>query len=125
MGIGVEETEGMANRRRRVGVLQWGPVSRRVDDVGGGQVSGSGGARRPAAGRVQAEREKEFGAARDRLEAERKRIQAEISSYPAPIAGCDEQFNYLLERRSQVQRELARLVEEESLRRGAQRGDRM
>ncbi len=99
-------------------VLQWGPVSWSVDDVGGGQVSGSGGARRPAAGQVQTEREIEFGAARDRLEAERKRIQAEISSYPAPIAGCDEQFNYLLERRSQVRRELARLGEEESLRRG-------
>ncbi|MYC96169.1 MAG: hypothetical protein F4X14_14495 [Caldilineaceae bacterium SB0661_bin_32] len=74
---------------------------------------------------MQAEREKEFGAARERLEAERKRIQAEISSYPTPIAGCDEQFNYLLERRSQVRRELARLVEEESLRRGAQRGERV
>ena len=82
-------------------------------------MSGSGGARRPAAGQVQAERKIEFGAARVRLEAERKRIQAEISSYPAPIAGCDEQFNYLLERRSQVRRELARLVEEESLRRGS------
>ena len=54
-------------------------------------------------------------------EAERERIREEISSYPAPIAGCDEQFDYLLERRAQVRRELARLVAEERLRRGAQR----
>ena len=73
--------------------------------------------------RVKTEREGEFGAARARLEAERERIREEISSYPAPIAGCDEQFNYLLERRSQVQRELARLVEEERLRRGSQHGE--
>ena len=78
-----------------------------------------------AAERIKTEREARFGAARARLEAERKRIQAEISAYPAPIAGCDEQFNYLLERRSQVRRELARLAEEERLRRGAQRGERV
>ncbi len=68
-----------------------------------------------AKGREQAERGAEIQEARARLEAERRRIQEEISRYPAPIAGCDEQFNYLLERRSQVRRELARLVEEESL----------
>ncbi|MCZ0940796.1 MAG: hypothetical protein OXJ55_19280 [Caldilineaceae bacterium] len=73
--------------------------------------------------RVKTEREAEFGAARARLEAERERIREEISSYPAPIAGCDEQFNYLLERRQQVRRELARLVEEERLRRGAEHGE--
>ena len=80
-------------------------------------------ARRLEAGRVQAELEVEIGAARARLEAERERIREEISSYPAPIAGCDEQFNYLLERRQQVRRELARLVEEERLRRGAEHGE--
>ncbi len=73
--------------------------------------------------RVKTEREGEFGGARAQLEAERERIREEISSYPAPIAGCDEQFNYLLERRSQVRRELARLVEEERLRRGSQQGE--
>ena len=83
----------------------------------------SGGARKAEAGLGQAEPEEEFGAARARLEAERERIREEISSYPAPIAGCDEQFNYLLERRQQVRRELARLVAEERLRRGAQRGE--
>ena len=76
-----------------------------------------------AAERVKTEREAGFGAARARLEAERKRIQAEISAYPAPIAGCDEQFDYLLERRSQVRRELARLVAEERVRRGSRRGE--
>ena len=86
-------------------------------------MSRADGARRLEAGRVQAEREVEFGAARARLEAERERIREEISSYPVPIAGCDEQFNYLLERRSQVRRELARLVEEERLLRGSQRGE--
>ena len=91
--------------------------------MGGGQVSRADEARRLEAGRVQAELEVEIGAARARLEAERERIREEISSYPAPIAGCDEQFNYLLERRQQVRRELARLVEEERLRRGAQRGE--
>ena len=84
---------------------------------------GSGGARKAEAGLGQAEREAEFGAARARLEAERERIREEISSYPAPIAGCDEQFNYLLERRVQVRRELARLVEEERLRRGSEHGE--
>jgi len=108
----------MTDRRRRVGVLQWDPVKWRVDDVGGGQMSGSGGARRPEAGREQAERETEFGAARIRLEAEKKRIQEEIRSYPAPIAGCDEQFNYLLQRWSKVRRELAQLLMQGSLRRG-------
>ena len=82
--------------------------------MGRGQVLGSGG-------QVQAGREAELRAARARLEDERRRIQEEIGGYPAPVAGCDEQFNYLLARRAQVRRELARLVEaEERLRRGSQ-----
>lgn len=80
---------------------------------GAGATDGDAGAKRPATGREQAGQEAEFRRARARLKAERKRIQEEISSYPAPIAGCDEQFNYLLERRSEVRRELARLLEEE------------
>jgi hypothetical protein len=47
------------------------------------------------------------------LQAENRRIQSEISRYPTPIAGCDQQFNYLLERRTQIQCELARLTEAE------------
>ena len=53
---------------------------------------------------------------RSRLQAEKERIQREISSYPTPIAGCDQQFNYLLERRTQIRRELARLLEAEQTR---------
>jgi hypothetical protein len=45
------------------------------------------------------------------LEKERDRIYEEIRSYPPPIAACDEQFNYLLEQRAQVSRDLARMNE--------------
>ena len=48
---------------------------------------------------------------RTRLEQERGRIQQEIRSYPTPIAGCDQQFNALLEERSQIAAELRRLDE--------------
>ena len=86
--------------------------------LGGDQVVGTGG-------QAQAGREAELRAARARLEDERRRIQEEISGYPAPVAGCDEQFNYLLERRAQVRRELARVVEaEERLRRGSKGAER-
>jgi hypothetical protein len=43
---------------------------------------------------------------REALEQERLRIQTEINSYPAPIAGCDVYFNDLLERRSRISEEL-------------------
>ena len=36
-------------------------------------------------------------------------LYEEISSYPAPVAGCDQQFNYLLERRTGIQKEMVRL----------------
>lgn len=91
--------------------------------MGGGRVLESGGMRTMAVERVNTEREAGFAADRTQLEAERERIREEISSYPAPIAGCDEQFNYLLERRAQVRRELARLAEEERLRRGSEQGE--
>ena len=48
---------------------------------------------------------------RSQLEAEKARIYEEIGSYPTPIAGCDQQFNYLLEEQRRVLRELARLEE--------------
>jgi hypothetical protein len=47
---------------------------------------------------------------RNALEKERLRLQAEINSYPMPIPACDVYFNDLLERRSQVCDELARLA---------------
>ena len=42
---------------------------------------------------------------------ELRRITEEISAYPRPIAGCDAQFNHLLERRAELE---ARLREEEA-----------
>jgi hypothetical protein len=48
---------------------------------------------------------------RQRLEAERLRIQREITSYPMPIPACDAFFNHLLEQRALVCDELARLGE--------------
>ena len=35
--------------------------------------------------------------------AELRRIADEIRSYPRPIAGCDAQFNHLLERRAELE----------------------
>jgi hypothetical protein len=47
--------------------------------------------------------------ARPRLEAERLRVQREITSYPAPIPACDAHFNHLLEQRAMICEELARM----------------
>lgn len=57
-----------------------------------------------------------LGAKRDALEQERLRLQAEITAYPMPIPACDAQFNRLLEERSRVCEELARV--QQSLRGG-------
>jgi hypothetical protein len=46
---------------------------------------------------------------REDLERERLRLQAEISSYPAPIPACDVYFNDLLERRNRICEALTRL----------------
>lgn len=43
-----------------------------------------------------------------RLQEERARVFAELRAYPPPIAGCDVQFNGLLERRDAIAAELAR-----------------
>jgi hypothetical protein len=43
------------------------------------------------------------------LEAERQRLYEEIRNYPTPIAGCDEQFNYLLEQQARVTADLNRV----------------
>lgn len=45
------------------------------------------------------------------LEAERLRIQREISAYPPPIPACDAYFNFLLEQRALFADELNRLAE--------------
>jgi hypothetical protein len=46
-----------------------------------------------------------------RLETEKTRIYEAIGNYPAPIAACDQQFNYLLEERTRISQELDRLKE--------------
>jgi hypothetical protein len=45
---------------------------------------------------------------REHLENERQRINEEIRNYPTPIAGCDAQFNFLLEERARIAYELDR-----------------
>jgi hypothetical protein len=47
--------------------------------------------------------------ARQRLEAQRLRVQREITAYPAPIPACDAYFNHLLEQRAMICDELARV----------------
>ncbi|MYF88854.1 MAG: hypothetical protein F4186_05555 [Boseongicola sp. SB0676_bin_33] len=47
--------------------------------------------------------------ATERLEAARQLIEKEIRSYPAPVAGCDAQFNHLVGMRGSVSEALAAL----------------
>lgn len=49
-------------------------------------------------------------AIRRHLEEKRRPVQDEIRRYPPPITGCDAHFNYLLEQRSALSRELVRLA---------------
>jgi hypothetical protein len=51
-----------------------------------------------------------WAALEQHLESARRSILAEIRSYPPPIAACDQQFNYLLEQRDRIARELSRLA---------------
>ena len=46
---------------------------------------------------------------RTKLERRRRDLADAISSYPSPIAGCDAQFNALLEERNKVVQGLRRL----------------
>jgi hypothetical protein len=41
------------------------------------------------------------------LERERREVIYEIRNYPAPIAGCDAQFNFLLEERNAIEQKIA------------------
>lgn len=43
------------------------------------------------------------------LATEKQRLYQEIRNYPTPIAGCDQQFNYLLEQQAAVVAELRRI----------------
>lgn len=47
--------------------------------------------------------------AAERLEAARQLIETEIRSYPAPVAGCDAQFNHLVGMRGSISEALAAL----------------
>jgi hypothetical protein len=44
-----------------------------------------------------------------KLQNEKALIVEQIRSYPRPVAGCDAQFNYLLERRDAIERALIAL----------------
>lgn len=55
----------------------------------------------------------------DRLQAFKASLDRRIRDYPTPIAGCDEQFNYLLEQRDQAAGHLRSL--EASRQRSSQR----
>ena len=44
------------------------------------------------------------------LESKRFGISEEIRKYPAPIPGCDQHFNYMLEERARISDELNRVV---------------
>jgi hypothetical protein len=50
----------------------------------------------------------------DELENEKRRINEEIRNYPTPIAGCDAQFNFLLEEQQRIVKELDRLKDSDS-----------
>ena len=54
---------------------------------------------------------------RSLLLGEQRRINEAIGTYPAPIAGCDQQFNHLLAQKTAIKGELTRLaaLEGESL----------
>ncbi len=51
----------------------------------------------------------DWDALRLRLAQMRDAVAAEIYAYPAPIPGCDAQYNHLLERRAALADALARL----------------
>jgi hypothetical protein len=56
---------------------------------------------------------------RDHLEKATNRIYEEIKNYPRPIAGCDAQFNFLLDERASIAAEWERMREaSEASRRG-------
>jgi hypothetical protein len=53
--------------------------------------------------------------ARGQLSGARQAVLAEIRDYPAPIAGCDAQFNHLLDLRRRFERALAELDRPEQI----------
>ena len=55
--------------------------------------------------------EQENQETKEELKQELKMVNTEIGNYPSPITGCDEQFNYLLEMRSKMERRIKELSE--------------
>ena len=51
-------------------------------------------------------------AAMQELEQARGKLNAQITSYPTPISGCDAQFNRLLSDRTRISKALAALASE-------------
>ena len=49
------------------------------------------------------------------LEAAKQGLVQEITSYPGPVSGCDEQYNHLLSQRNRVNAALAALGREERI----------
>jgi hypothetical protein len=54
--------------------------------------------------------------ARLSLEAARRKVETEITSYPRPIAGCDAQFNHLLAARERISLALRALRDDDQAR---------
>jgi len=50
-----------------------------------------------------------FALIRTHIEVHKTRITNEIRSYPMPIPACDAQYNFLLEERGRINRELQQL----------------
>jgi hypothetical protein len=50
---------------------------------------------------------------RAELAQQKAQVYEQIGHYPTPITGCDQQFNYLLDKQSRILKALARLSEVE------------
>ena len=55
--------------------------------------------------------EQENQETKEELKQELERVNTEIGNYPSPITGCDEQFNYLLKKRTEMERRIKELSE--------------
>jgi hypothetical protein len=43
------------------------------------------------------------------LECQKEQLFRQIRSYPSPITGCDQQFNFLLEEQARISQEMSRM----------------
>ena len=51
----------------------------------------------------------------ENLQEELIELNEEIGNYPSPITGCDEQFNYLLKKRSEMEKKIRELSEKHGI----------